>query len=155
MSRRDDPYLEVYWRLAEEYPEVWDDDRALAWYLRLLKAAEAAWPTAADTPAGIHPRTWDLLTAGSDAVVVPEAGGRRYRIRGLDKKRDARSTAASKAARSRWRNAARTANGIADGNAETMPQKQSKSRAEIGHTRPTDLLDGRAPLSAVPALEGR
>lgn len=140
MSRQDDPYLELYWRLAEEYPEVWDDDRALAWYVRLLKGAEAAWPTAADTPAGIHPRTWALLVGGTDALVIPEANGRRYRIRGLDKKRDARSTAASKAARSRWRNAGRNAHG----NAETMPHSKSRAEQSInGHTRPTDLLDAR------------
>lgn len=161
MSRRDDPYLEVYWRLAEEYPEVWDDDRALAWYLRLLKAAEASWPTAADTPAGIPSRTWALLV--SVELVLPDAGGRRYRIRGLDKKRNARSTAASQAARSRWRNATRTATGNAgrtaignaNGNAEVMPQSRAEQSIPIGHTRPTDSLHGRLTPIAGSAREGR
>lgn len=150
MSRRDDPFIEVYWRLAEEYPEVWDDDRALAWYVRLLKAGEASWPTAPDTPAGIPSRTWALLVAVE--LVHPEAGGRRYRIRGLDKKRSARSSAASNAARSRWRNAGRTANG----NAEVMPH--SKSRAEqsidMGNTSATRSVQGVPRLGVVAARDG-
>jgi hypothetical protein len=55
-------------------------------------------------------------------LVIPEAGGRRFRIRGLDKKRNARSSAASIAARMRWGNA----DGIAMGNAETMPHNTTQ-----------------------------
>jgi hypothetical protein len=131
MARQDDPYLEVYWRLADEYPEVWDDDHALAWYVRLLRAAEAAWPTAPDTPAGIPPKTWSLLV--SVELIEPTRHGRRYRVRGLDKKRNARSTAASIAARSRWRNETGNASGTPDGNAEVMPHNRAEqSRTSKG-----------------------
>lgn len=160
MSRRDDPFIEVYWRLAEEYPEVWDDDRALAWYLRLLKGAEAAWPTAADTPAGIPPRAWDLLA--SVGLVLPDAGGRRYRIRGLDKKREARASAASNAARSRWRNAhgnatriaTRNANGNADGHADAMPHSRAEQSIDMGSAGATPLVRRARGLVAVDAPDG-
>ena len=108
------PFIEIYWRVADEYPEVWDDDHALAWYARLLRGAEAVWPGAADRPEGVPSRTWALLTS-TDGLVIPE-GPRRYRIRGMDAKRNARRTAASNAARNRWGNA----NGNAKGNADRI-----------------------------------
>jgi hypothetical protein len=116
MTRQNDPYLEVYWRLADEYPDIWDDDKALSWYVRLLRSAEAAWPTAADVPVGVPAKTWQVLVSAD--LILPERGGRRYRVRGLDKKRNARSSAASNAARSRWSNAT--------GNAEAMPHNRTE-----------------------------
>jgi hypothetical protein len=129
MSRQDDPYIQVYWRLSEEYPQVWDDDKALAWFVRLLKAADGMWPSAADVPVGVPSRTWRLLTDGDDPLVIRD--GRRFRIRGMDKRRNARSSAASNAARMRWSNAGR----IAMGNAETMPHSTAQhSTAQIPPT---------------------
>lgn len=113
MSRKDEPFVEVYWRLEDEYPEVWDDDHALAWYVRLMKLAEGMWPSAATVPAGIPAKVWAMLTR-DEGLVLPDAGGRRYRIRGLDAKRNARRNAASTAARSRW------------GTAEAMPHSTAQ-----------------------------
>lgn len=119
MSER--PYSRLYHQLADEFPEVYDGPD-LAGYVRLLVAADQAWPTCARWAGYVtEPELERLAAAG---LVIPD--GARYRIRGMEKERSKRSQAASIAARSRWSDADR----IADRNAETMPSKAKPSKDE-------------------------
>jgi hypothetical protein len=134
VSGQDDPYSRIYWRLADEFPRVWDDDRALAAYTRLLVVADGAWPSAAAIPVGVPPRTWrSLVEAG---LVIPEASGRRFRIRGLDKHRAARSNAARNAVNARWQRNGRNTESTTDGNTRVVegalhiPSRDETSQAE-------------------------
>ena len=123
-----EPYSRLYHKLADEYPEVYDSPD-LAGYCRLLVAADQAWPTAARWAGLASRQCFDRLVACG--LVIPD--GQRYRIRGLDKHRIARSKAAARAAQYRW-NAPRNADGnaprIADSNAEVMPRRDETRRDE-------------------------
>ncbi|MFN8520752.1 MAG: hypothetical protein U0667_15455, partial [Chloroflexota bacterium] len=88
----EDPYSRLYWRLIDEYPDVWANDRLLASYARLLVIADAQWPASADRPASVPDAAWKALV--SVGLVIPEARGQRFRIRGMDKMRNARSDSA-------------------------------------------------------------
>jgi len=126
----EDPYSRLYWRLADEYPDVWDDDAAMATYARLLVSADGAWPAAAAVPVGVKSKAWALLTAGDSPLVIPEPHGKRYRIRGLDKHRQGRSDAARIAAGKRWRNADSNADSNAGAQQRAMhiPSRAEPSR---------------------------
>lgn len=142
MSRRDEPFIEVYWRLEDEYPETWDDDQSLAWYVRLMKLAEGLWPSAPSIPSGIPAKVWKSLTR-PDGLVIPEPDGRRYRMRGLDAKRNARSNAARNAARSRW--------GNADGNPGASDDRMPHSRAK--QSTPHHTNGARDPMASTGELD--
>lgn len=125
MSER--PYSRLYHQLADEFPEVYDGPD-LAGYVRLLVAADQAWPTCARWAGYVtEPELERLAAAG---LVIPD--GARYRIRGMEKERSKRSQAASIAARSRWSDADRNA----DRNAETMPSKAEPSKDEPSLAKP-------------------
>lgn len=131
MSERQ--YSKVYHLLADEYPTVFDGPD-LAAYVRLLVAANQAWPTAARWP-GYATKTEVQRLATVGLVLLD---GQRFRIKGLDKERTARSEAARHAARTRHADAARTADSNADGTAdrtadriaEVMPNRVEKNRVE-------------------------
>lgn len=96
--------------LIANFPDVWDDDRLLATWLRLFALADKLWPTPAELPRGVSDATVRRLAKSGLLDLVSK---HRYTVRGLDAKRNAASNAASNAARTRWGNAA--------SNAETMP----------------------------------
>lgn len=91
------PYSRVYHEAIDDpkFGKVWDDDHALAAWLRLLVAADMAWPASATLYHGIRKAALKALT---DAGLVDMQTGGRYRIHGLDKERNARSDAARRAA---------------------------------------------------------
>ena len=128
----DGPYVKVYHELRDLYPEVWDTP-LLGDYVRLLVAADQAWPSRAIWAGHATRRSiQQLATIGADddrgALVFVD--GSRFAIRGLDKERQSRSQSAAHAARTRWSDAPRNAPRNADGNAETMPPKAKQSKAE-------------------------
>lgn len=110
MPRTDDPYSRVYWRAVDDprFEHVWHDDHALAWWLRLLIAADQAWPASAALPHGVHKGALRLLTESG----LVEVTGYRYRIHGLDKERERRA------------NAGRTG-GLASGNVRSTNVRRS------------------------------
>lgn len=95
------PYSRVYWSVMDDpkFATVYDDDAALATWLRLLISADAMWPSPAPLPRGVKSRPLGVLvTAG----LVDLATGDRYRIHGLDSERTRRSDAGRNAAAVRW-----------------------------------------------------
>jgi hypothetical protein len=131
-----DPYTRIYHKLADEFPEVYDGPD-LAGYVRLLIAADQAWPTSARWAGYVTRPTLDRLVATGLILV----DGLRYRIKGMDKEREARSESASNAARSRWGNATRNADGNATRNAETMPSRAEPSQTEPSLARGPDAFE--------------
>jgi len=95
------PYSRVYWEALDDpkFATVWDDDRALAAWLRLLVAADMAWPASASLYHGVNRAA---LTKLCDVGLVDMQTAGRYRIHGLDKERAARARQASDAAAARW-----------------------------------------------------
>ena len=121
MSERS-PYSRVYWtirndpRLAAIYPV----DSLLAAWIRLLIAADMAWPAAADVPASVKKSS---LTALCDAGIVELLPSRLFRFHGLDSERGRRREAAQASV------AHRTGIGRVSDGYRTIPER-STSRAE-------------------------
>ena len=125
----DDPYSRLYWRLSDEYPEVWDDPKVLGTYVQLLTAADGAWPS--------HPHM--LAYVEDDAVAVLTGcgllitTGKRFTIRGLDKERKRRRSNARRGAAAKWAHA--DADAVADADAHALADavahaSASKSQSE-------------------------
>ena len=116
-----DRHSQLDHKVFVEYPDLMDDDRTCAAFVRMLVEANDAWPR--------HPY-W----AGHDDVAVAKlskAGlviveGKRYTIKGLDKRRQVRHDAASKAANAK--HADRTADRTADGTADGTEDEENESR---------------------------
>jgi hypothetical protein len=127
----DRPYSRHYWEWADEYPELYENDAACALWYRLVRLADMAWPSSATLPVGTRKAAIGALI-GADLIRMVTRT--TYKVRGMDKEREARSQSASNAARSRWsdasRNATRNADGNAKRNAETMPSRAKPSQAE-------------------------
>jgi hypothetical protein len=89
------PYCRVYWSVIDDpkFAEVYDDDHALACWLRLLIAADALWPAPASLPASARKSAVALLVRVG--LVDLQIGG-RYRIHGLDAERGRRRDAATR-----------------------------------------------------------
>ena len=88
-------YSRVYWSIIDDpkFEHVYDDDRALAAWLRLLLVADQAWPASAHLPGNIRRQAVALLV--SSGLVDLQQGG-RYRIHGLDAERTRRKEAATR-----------------------------------------------------------
>lgn len=125
MSRRPDrKYARFYYDdFIREYPAVYADDVAFAAWGRLLVTAEKMWPIPPELPRSLKPRALRALVA---AGLVEQCGQQCFRIRGLDAERTRRSGLARNAADARWNadgNAASTADGNAEVDAENMPRR--------------------------------
>lgn len=121
MSAARDPYVKVYYRIADDprFETVFDNDAALSWWLRLLLIADGHWPSSAPIPAACKPKALNALT---EAGLVDRIGTHRFRIHGLDAEREKRSEHASQASRSRWSsNPLSTPPRNAPSNARNMP----------------------------------
>jgi hypothetical protein len=134
------PYSRVYWEALDDpkFADVWDHNDRLATWLRLLVAADMAWPASATFYAGISKTVVKVLC---DVGLVDKQTGGRYRIHGLDKERQERSEYARDAAVTRWTGSPAGLppypNGNAHGmqshppsNAEGMPSQDEHSKAE-------------------------
>jgi len=96
--------------LIANHSPIWDDDKALATWVRLLALADKMWPSPAELPRGANKPAVDRLIG---AGLIESVGPHRYHIPSLDKKRTAASNAAS--------NAARIRHGTAASNAQSLP----------------------------------
>lgn len=100
-------YSRVYWEILDDgkFFGVYDDDRLLATWLRLLIVADMAHPATPTVPVGTNRKALDALAA---AGIVETVGAHRYRIVGLSAERDRRTSAARRAAGIRWQGDDRT-----------------------------------------------
>lgn len=89
----DRAYSRIYHELSDEYPEIFDGPD-LAGYVRLLVAADQAWPSKARWGGYVDDLTMARLV--KSGLVIP-VGDVRYTIKGLDKERQTRWAKASKA----------------------------------------------------------
>lgn len=132
---RDNAYCRVYHSIVDDdkFAEVFDNDAALATWLRLLITADQAWPASAPLPASARRRAVDLLSRVELVDLLP---GSRYRIHGLDAERNRRADSARKGAAVRWqsdRNA--TASGV------RMPSRDEPRQAEPSQARALAAID--------------
>lgn len=101
MTAQQDPYVRVYYRIIDDpkFSSVYDNDAALAVWLRLLLAADAMYPAPATIPRGVKASALDRLVKAELIDLLP---GDRYRLHGLKSERDRRTEQARRAARKRW-----------------------------------------------------
>lgn len=95
------PYCRVYYSIVDDpkFANVYDDDRALAAWLRLLIVADMAWPQSAHMPSTTNRKAVAILVG---AGLVDIQSGGRYRIHGLDAERNRRADSARAGSSSRW-----------------------------------------------------
>ena len=118
----DRPFVRVYHAdLIRDYPDVWDNDAALAAWVRLLVSADGSWPAPAELPRAAKDKA--VATLVSSGLVIPDSA-HRFRIKGMDAERIARADAGRKAAAKRWHSERN-----AEGNADPMPIRAEPSRA--------------------------
>lgn len=153
-----DPYSRLFWRFADEFPSVFENDFALSLFIRLLRLADMAWPSAGQLPYGVKRNALHKLV--TEGLITMESSS-RFRVRGMDKHRESRSQSAAHAARTRWSNAdgnaERTAPRYANGNAETMlrEEKKEKIREDDAFSRmPPSSKTGLANVKAVLEANG-
>jgi hypothetical protein len=86
-------YSRVYHSIVDDpkFADIYDDDRRLATWLRLLIVAEQAHPASAYVPAGTNRAAVHALV---EAGLVDLGTGSRFRIHGLEAERARRSEAA-------------------------------------------------------------
>jgi hypothetical protein len=130
-------YVRVYWSIVddEKFATVFDDNDHLATWLRLLMAADQAWPASANVPAALRKRSLEELVRVGLIDLVP---GGRFRIRGLDSERIRRSDSARNAAALRWHS-----DGNATASGTRMPSRAEPSKAEPSRAEEDewDILD--------------
>jgi hypothetical protein len=103
VTAQPDPYVRVYYSITDDakFAAVYDDDAALALWLRLLIVADACYPAAAPLPRCNEAALAMLVDAG----LVDLVGTTRYHIHGLVKERERRSSNARASANARWSDA--------------------------------------------------
>jgi hypothetical protein len=94
------PYSRVYWTIRNDdrLKAVYPDDRLLATWLRLLIAADMAWPAPADLPRAANAKAVAALEAAGVITTV----GHLFTFHGLDAERGRRTDAAASSAHARW-----------------------------------------------------
>lgn len=132
----DRAYVRVYYSIIDDpkFATVYDNDRHLATWLRLLMTADPVWPASAQLPASAKPASVaELIRVG----LVDLTSGGRFRIHGLDAERNDRHEQARSASNARWNARSNaTASGVRMPN-QTEPNQTEPSRADSEH----DALD--------------
>lgn len=144
-------YCRVYWSIVDDpkFADVYDNDAALATWLRLLIIADQAWPASASLPASAKRRVVDLLASVGLVDTMP---GWRYRIHGLDAERDRRADSARKGAAVRWQSERIAAASSVRMPSLAEPSQDEPSTANAGASDPADIywqLTGKFPTDKV------
>jgi hypothetical protein len=79
-------YVRVYYRILEDpkFTDVYSDDVRFATWVRLLMAADNAWPHPAPTPRNVNADAFTFLV---DVGLIDLATNDHYRVHGLDAER--------------------------------------------------------------------
>lgn len=124
-------YSRIYWEAVDDvkFATVWDDDRALAAWLRLLIVADMSWPSSAPIPIGTNAKALEKLES---VRLIERMTGSRFRVVGLDAERTRRADAARTGADARWRTGsnAESMQSHSVSNADGMLVKQSRVEKE-------------------------
>lgn len=142
-------YSRVYWSIIDDpkFEEVYDNDGALATWLRLLIHAEMAYPATATIPVGTVRRSLMYLVS---AGLVELSGTSRYRIVGLAAERERRSAPARTAASVRWQapdasamrsHSAPAEDALPGGAEQSRAKKEKEQEATHSSSDPDDHLD--------------
>lgn len=129
------PYSRVYWSIQDDsrFAPVLRDDRALGTWLRLLLAADAAYPYRPTAP---RPTASTRLLIKAELLIELPDG--TYTMRGLKGERDMRSQTARSAAAVRWQG---------NSTAESMPRRDETRRDETSNG--ADALREQQPASFI------
>lgn len=146
MTKATDPYSRVYWRVRSDpkFVGIYADDHHFAAWVRLLIAADAAWPAPADVPASCRRASLRALTA---AGLIDLFDSGLYRVHGLDAERGKRQSVAVTAATARWTDEQPESNAAGPrehppSNADGMPRARSEpSRAELSQAQLPESMD--------------
>lgn len=113
-------YARVYHDLVDDpkFEKVYDNDHALATWLRMLLMADATYPVSAPMPPR-NPTVRLLIDCG----LIVEKPGNRYQVKGLRAERERRSAASRIGAVKRWEN---------ERNANAMPSRAEQSNSKAG-----------------------
>lgn len=127
MSAAKDPYVKVYYRIADDdrFETIYNNDAHLATWLRLLILADGTWPASAPLPQWCKKASLNALVG---AGLVELGTGYRYRIHGMDAERSRTAQHASRAANERW-------SGNAVSNAPSTAQTMPLNSAQLSSTQ--------------------
>lgn len=145
------PYSRVYWSVVDDpkFVAIYDDDRHLATWLRLLIVADQAHPASAPLPYGCRKAS---IAALVESGLVDLGTGNRYRIHGLDAERERRRTAATRDPRGTQPGPKGDPEGPGTtGLSQAEPSQDETSLAETPREDPADgywSLTGRYPKDA-------
>lgn len=124
-----DPYSRLYHKFADEYPDIFDDPRALGTWVQLLVWADAAWPLKPRLPGRIVKSALAELCR----VGLVNLDGDRYEIRGLAAERLRRRERAIAAGKSRGKPSTSSASAeqeLSISSAEAEPSKAEQEKEQ-------------------------
>ncbi len=121
-------YSRVYHEIVDDpkFARVYDNDAALATWLRMLLLADATHPMPAPLP-----RRTSAVSLLIDVGLVEERPGHRFVIKGLQVERERRSASGRIGAAVRWEN---------ERNANAMPSKAEQRKDEQGANAPKSFM---------------
>ena len=121
MTGRDERFSKVYFRLVDEFPAVYYEDRLVAAWLRLLVAADRQYPDHPEIPRHVDDETLGALVTYGLVILMDD--GQHYRMRGQDAERERR------------RERARAA-GLASGKARRRAKRERNTNASSTPVQP-------------------
>jgi hypothetical protein len=122
-------YVRLYASLRQDHPSVYWADELLAWYARLLFAADRLWPQPADVPAAIPIAVYERLVLDGCIEHVPDG---QYRIHGMTALRLAESTRGVAGGKARAATAYREGTGRWASNATSNGHQQPPEPLRVG-----------------------
>jgi hypothetical protein len=129
------PYARVYHEIVDDpkFQRVYDNDAALATWLRMLLIADAMYPASAPMP-----RRNSAVSLLVEVGLIQERPGNRFVVCGLQAERERRSESARIGAAKRWDN---------ERNANAMPRRDetSKDKTSNGANAPATTFMGWRP----------
>lgn len=129
-----------YAEFMRDYPDVYADDAAFAAFMRLLSAAEMAWPTTPEMPRSLRPKGLRTLV---DRGLV-KVTGHTFVLKGFIKERTVRAESGRKGAAVRW-----DSDGNATADANAMQRGRGREEEEESAKRGLRPLDGGRSSGAV------
>lgn len=129
-----------YERFIREYPDIYDNDRLFATWMRFLVGSEKAWPNDPELPRWVTTATLNTLVAKEVLTVT----GFHYQLRGYRAERERRANIGRAGAHAKWHaNASAIAHANADAKAmhSTRTSTSTSKKKGIQGVRALDARD--------------